>query len=100
MQAGVYSGITHYLKAVASLKSAADGKAVVAEMKKLPTDDALFGKGTVRADGRKIHDAYLLEVKSPAESKYPGDFYKVKATIPAAEAFRPLKDGNCPLVSG
>ncbi len=100
VQAGVYSGITHYLKAVASLKSAADGKAVVAAMKKLPTDDALFGKGTVRADGRKIHDAYLLEVKSPAESKYPGDFYKVKATIPAAEAFRPLKDGNCPLVSG
>src|SRR5438105_8981818 len=100
VQAGVYSGITHYLKAVASLKSAADGKAVVAEMKKLPTDDALFGKATIRAEGRKIHDAYLLEVKSPAESKYPGDFYKVKATIPAAEAFRPLKDGNCPLVSG
>src|SRR3954471_11790495 len=100
VQAGVYSGVTHYLKAVASLKSAADGKAVVAEMKKLPTDDELFGKGTIRADGRKIHDAYLLEVKSPAESKYPGDFYKVKATIPAAEAFRPLKDGGCPLVSG
>jgi branched-chain amino acid transport system substrate-binding protein len=100
VQAGVYSGITHYLKAVASLKSGADGKAVVAEMKKLPTDDVLFGKGTIRADGRKIHDAYLLEVKSPAESKYPGDFYKVKATIPAAEAFRPLKDGGCPLVSG
>ncbi|MBI3705475.1 MAG: ABC transporter substrate-binding protein [Rhizobiales bacterium] len=100
VQAGVYSGITHYLKAVTALKSAADGKAVVAQMKKTPTDDALFGKGTIRADGRKVHDAYLLEVKSPAESKYPGDFYKVKATIPAAEAFRPLKDGNCPLVSG
>ena len=100
VQAGVYSGITHYLKAVVALKSAADGKAVVAQMKKTPTDDALFGKGTIRADGRKVHDAYLLEVKSPAESKYPGDFYKVKATIPAAEAFRPLKDGGCPLVSG
>ena len=100
VQAGVYSGITHYLKAVVALKSAADGKAVVAQMKKTPTDDALFGKGTIRADGRKVHDAYLLEVKSPAESKYPGDFYKVKATIPAAEAFRPLKDGNCPLASG
>ena len=100
VQAGVYSGITHYLKAVTALKSAADGKAVVAQMKKTPTDDALFGKGTIRADGRKVHDAYLLEVKSPAESKYPGDFYKVKATIPATEAFRPLKDGNCPLVSG
>jgi branched-chain amino acid transport system substrate-binding protein len=97
VQAGVYSAITHYLKAVVALKSAADGKAVVAEMKKLPTDDVLFGKGTVRADGRKLHPAYLLEVKAPTESKYPGDFYKVKATIPADEAFRPLKDGGCPL---
>jgi branched-chain amino acid transport system substrate-binding protein len=100
VQAGVYSAITHYLKAVAALKSAADGKAVVAEMKKLPTDDPLFGKGTVRADGRKLHPAYLFEVKTPAESKYPGDFYKLRATIPADEAFRPLKDGNCPLASG
>ena len=100
VQAGVYSAVTHYLKAMAALKSAADGKAVVAEMKKLPTDDPLFGKGTVRADGRKLHPAYLLEVKAPSESKYPGDFYKVRATIPADEAFRPLKDGNCPLASG
>jgi branched-chain amino acid transport system substrate-binding protein len=100
VQAGVYSGILHYLKAVTELKSAADGKAVVAEMKKLPTDDPLFGKGTVREDGRKMHPAYLLEVKSPAESKYPGDFYKVKATIPAEEAFRPLKDDQCPMVKG
>ena len=98
IHAGVYSGITHYLKAVAALKSAADGKAVAAKMKEMPTDDPLFGKGTVRADGRKIHDAYLFEVKKPAESKYPGDFYKLRATIPAAEAFRPLKEGNCPLV--
>ena len=100
VQAGVYSGITHYLKAVAALKSAADGKAVVARMKELPTDDPLFGKGTIRADGRKLHPAYLLEVKAPADSKYPGDFYNVRATIPANEAFRPLKDGNCPLASG
>jgi branched-chain amino acid transport system substrate-binding protein len=100
VQAGVYSAVTHYLKAVAALKSAADGKAVVAEMKKLPTDDPLFGKGTVRADGRKLHPAYLFEVKSPDESKYPGDFYKLLATIPADEAFRPLKDGNCPLAGG
>jgi len=100
VHAGVYSGITHYLKAVTALKSAADGKAVVAQMKKTPTDDALFGKGTIRADGRKLHPAYLLEVKAPSESKYPGDFYKVRATIPADEAFRPLKEGNCPLVSG
>ncbi len=98
VQAGVYSGITHYLKAVAALKSGADGKAVVAKMKEMPTDDALFGKGTIRADGRKVHDAYLYEVKKPADSKHPGDFYNVRATIPAAEAFRPLKDGGCPLV--
>jgi branched-chain amino acid transport system substrate-binding protein len=98
--AGVYAGITHYLKAVAALKSAADGKAVVAQMKKMPTDDPLFGKGSVRADGRVIHPAYLFEVKKPEESKYPGDFYKTRSTIPADEAFRPLKEGNCPLVSG
>ena len=100
VQAGVYSGLTHYLKSVAALKSGADGKAVVEEMKKLPTDDVLFGKGTIRADGRKVHPAYLLEVKAPAESKHPGDFYHVRATIPADEAFRPLAEGNCPLVKG
>jgi branched-chain amino acid transport system substrate-binding protein len=100
VQAGVYAGVTHYLKAVAALKSGADGKAVVAKMKELPTDDPLFGKGTIREDGRKIHDAYLYEVKKPADSKHPGDFYNVRATIPAAEAFRPLKDGGCALVSG
>jgi branched-chain amino acid transport system substrate-binding protein len=100
IHAGVYAGLTHYLKAVAGLKSAADGKAVVAKMKELPTDDPLFGKGTIRPDGRKVHDAYLFEVKAPGESKYPGDFYKTRATIPAAEAFRPAKDGNCPLASG
>src|SRR5471032_233486 len=98
--AGVYAGTLHYLKAVAALKSAADGKAVVAQMKALPTDDPLFGKGTIRADGRKLHPAYLFEVKKPSESKYPGDFYKLRATIPANEAFRPLNEGNCPLVSG
>ena len=99
IHAGVYSGIIHYLKAVEALKADGDGKAVVAKMKELPTDDRLFGKGVVRADGRKIHDAYLFEVKKPAESKYVGDFYKMRATIPAAEAFRPLKEGGCPLVS-
>jgi branched-chain amino acid transport system substrate-binding protein len=99
VQAGVYSAVTHYLKAVAALKSTADGKVVVAKMKEMPTDDPLFGKGTVRADGRNIHPAYLFEVKKPEESKYPGDDYKLLATIPADEAFRPLKDGNCPLVT-
>jgi branched-chain amino acid transport system substrate-binding protein len=98
VQAGVYSGVTHYLKAVAALKSAENGAEVVAKMKQMPTDDPLFGKGTIRTDGRKIHDAYLFEVKTPAESKHPGDFYKLRATIPAAEAFRPLAEGGCPLV--
>ena len=99
VQAGVYSAVTHYLKAVAALKSAADGKAVVAQMKAMPTDDPLFGKGSIRADGRNIHPAYLFEVKKPEESKYPGDVYKLRATIPAEEAFRPLKDDNCPMVT-
>jgi branched-chain amino acid transport system substrate-binding protein len=100
VHAGVYSAVTHYLKAVAELKSDADGKAVVAKMKATPTDDKLFGQGSIRADGRKVHDMYLFEVKKPGESKKPGDYYKVRATIPAAEAFRPLKEGGCPLVSG
>jgi branched-chain amino acid transport system substrate-binding protein len=100
VHAGVYSAVTHYLKAVEALKNDADGKAVVAKMKELATDDKLFGKGTVRADGRKIHPMYLFEVKKPAESKAPWDYYKVRATIPAEEAFRPVKEGGCPLVAG
>jgi branched-chain amino acid transport system substrate-binding protein len=98
VQAGVYSAVTHYLKAVHALKSDADGAAVVAKMKGMPTDDRLFGKGTVRQDGRKTHPMYLFEVKSPAESKGPWDYYKLRATIPAEEAFRPIADGGCPLV--
>jgi branched-chain amino acid transport system substrate-binding protein len=98
IHAGVYSAVTHYLKAVHELKSDADGAAVVAKMKSMPTDDKLFGKGTIRADGRKIHDMYLLEVKKPEESKAPWDYYKVRATIPAAQAFRPIEEGDCPLV--
>ncbi len=97
VHAGVYASVLHYLKAVEALKSD-DGTKVVAKMKELPTDDPLFGKGTIRADGRKIHPAYLVEVKKPSESKGPWDYYKVRATIPADQAFRPLKDGECPLV--
>jgi branched-chain amino acid transport system substrate-binding protein len=99
-QAGVYSAVTQYLKSVEAMKSASDGRAVAAKMKETPTDDVLYGKGIIRADGRKIHDMHLFEVKKPEQSGYFGDFYKLRATIPAAEAFRPLKDGNCPLVSG
>jgi branched-chain amino acid transport system substrate-binding protein len=98
VHAGVYAGVLHYLKAVSALKADEPGIKVVDEMKKLPTDDPLFGKGTIRADGRKIHNAYLFQVKTPAESKGPYDYYKLRATIPADEAFRPLHDGGCPLV--
>ena len=97
VQAGVYSAVLHYLKAVQALKND-DGTKVVAEMKKLPTDDPLFGKGVVRGDGRKMHPAYLVEVKAPSESKGPWDYYKIRATIPADQAFRPLNEGGCPLV--
>jgi branched-chain amino acid transport system substrate-binding protein len=97
IHAGVYAGVTHYLKAVEALKSD-DGTKVIAKMKEIPTDDPLFGKGTIRVDGRKIHPAYLVEVKKPAESKAPWDYYKIRATIPAEQAFRPIDQGDCPLV--
>ena len=99
VHAGVYSAVTHYLKALEALKSDADGKAVVEKMKEMPTDDKLFGKGTIRKDGRKIHPMYLFEVKKPEESKYPWDYYKLRATIPADQAFRPMNEGKCPLVN-
>lgn len=99
VHAGVYASTLHYLKAVEALKSATDGAAVVAKMKEMPTDDSLFGKGTVRSDGRHIHPMYLFEVKKPDESKAPWDYYKVRATIPAGEAFRPLDQGGCTLAS-
>jgi branched-chain amino acid transport system substrate-binding protein len=98
MQAGVYGVTLHYLKAVDQLGASDDGKAVVAEMKKLPTDDPLFGKGTIRADGRKLHNMYLFEVKKPDESKYPWDYYKLVKTIPPSEAWRPLQDGGCDFI--
>ena len=96
-QAGVYAVILHYLKAVDAAKTD-DGTKITAKMKEMPTDDPLFGKGTIRQDGRKIHPAYLFEVKSPAESKGPYDYYKLRATIPADQAFRPLNEGDCPLI--
>ena len=99
IHAGVYGGILHYLKARLEMGGDPEGKAVVAKMKAMPTDDPLFGKGTIDAAGRKRHDAYLFEVKSPAESKHPGDFYNLKATIPAKDAFRDPKDSGCPLVN-
>lgn len=97
IHAGVYSSVLHYLKAVEASKTD-DGTKVIEQMKKMPTEDPLFGKGSVRADGRKIHPAYLVEVKKPSESKGPWDYHKIRATIPADQAFRPLAEGGCPLV--
>jgi len=96
-QAGVYSAVLHYLKAVEALKSD-EGPKVIARMKDMPTDDPIFGKGRVRPDGRKIHPMYLFEVKKPSESKGAWDYYKVRSTIPIDQAFRPMDQGNCPLV--
>jgi branched-chain amino acid transport system substrate-binding protein len=99
VQAGVYSGLIHYFKALDALGgNPHDGAKVVAKMKEMPTDDALFGQGSIRADGRKIHPAYLFEVKKPEESKGPWDYYKLVGTTPADQAFRPLAESACPLV--
>ena len=99
--AGCYAGALHYLKAVADMGAAEakkSGAATVARMKAMPTDDDAFGAGSIRADGRKIHPVYLFEVKKPGESRAPWDYYKLIATTPAEQAFRPLNEGGCPLV--
>lgn len=99
--AGNYEATLHYLKAVADLggvAAKADGAAVVARMKAMATDDDCFGRGRIREDGRKLHPAYLFQVKTPAESTSAWDLYKVVATTPAEQAFRPLSEGGCPLV--
>ncbi len=99
VQAGTYAAVLHYLKALEALGgNPHDGAKVAAKMKEMPTDDPLFGKGMIRVDGRKIHPVYLFEVKKPSESKGPWDYYTLKATIPAEEAFRPLAESACPLV--
>jgi branched-chain amino acid transport system substrate-binding protein len=97
VHAGVYTSVLEYLAAVQALNSD-DGGKVIAQMKKKPFDDPLFGKSHVRADGRNIHEAYLFQVKTPAESKGPYDYFKVLAKIPGDQAFRPLHDGGCSLV--
>jgi branched-chain amino acid transport system substrate-binding protein len=98
VHAGVYSSILHYLKTVNEIKSAEDGVKVVEVMKAKPTDDALFGQGSIRKDGRKIHDMYLFQIKTPDESKGPYDFYKLIGTVPAESAFHPLESSACALV--
>ena len=102
IHAGQYSAVTHYLKAVEVIgvdKAKASGRAVIDQMKAMPTEDPLFGKGTVRKDGRKVHAMYLFEVKTPEQSKGPWDYYNLKRTIPTAEAFRPMDKGGCPLIN-
>jgi branched-chain amino acid transport system substrate-binding protein len=98
VHAGVYSSVMHYLKAVEATGGKVTGD-IMSTMKQTPTDDALLGKGMVREDGRKIHDMYLFQVKSPAESNGPWDYYNVLATIPADQAFRPMAEGGCELVA-
>jgi branched-chain amino acid transport system substrate-binding protein len=99
VQAGVYSGLMHYFKALEAMGgNPHDGIKVVEKMKSMPTDDPLFGKGSIRVDGRKIHPAYLFEVKKPEESKGPWDYYKLIGTTPGDQAFRPLSESTCSLV--
>jgi branched-chain amino acid transport system substrate-binding protein len=100
MQAGAYGALLHYLKAVEALGNDADGRAVVDRMKATPSEDPLFGKGSIRIDGRGLHPMYLFQVKTPAESRAPWDYYKLVRTIPAEQAFRPLDQGHCPFVGG
>ena len=96
-QAGMYSAVTHYLKAVKAAGTD-DTAAVMNKMRELPVNDVVIPKGTLRADGRMVHDMLLLQVKKPAESKSPWDYYKVVDVIPGNEAFRPLAQSGCPLV--
>ena len=98
MHAGMYSATAHLLKAMAVTKSAADGVKLVDQMKAMPTDDPLFGQGSIRIDGRKIHPMYLLATKSVEESKGEWDYFKVVATIKPEDAWRPLDKGGCPFV--
>jgi branched-chain amino acid transport system substrate-binding protein len=99
VQAGVYSGLIHYFKALEALGgNPHDGVKVVEKMKSIPTDDPLFGKGSIEPNGRKIHSAYLFEVKSPSESKAPWDFYKLVGTVPGDQAFTPLDKSTCSLL--
>lgn len=99
VQAGVYSGLIHYFKTLQGMGgNPHDGIKVVEKMKSMPTDDPLFGPGSIRADGRKLHPAYLFEVKKPSESKGPWDYYKLIGTTPGDQAFRPLSESACPLV--
>ena len=98
MQAGVYSSILAYLKAVDKVGKADDGRAVIATMKASPAEDPVYGKVAIRPDGRAMHPVYLLQAKAPQDSKEPWDYFKIVSTIAAERAFRPLEQGHCPLL--
>jgi branched-chain amino acid transport system substrate-binding protein len=96
--AGVYSAVMHYLKAVQAAGTK-EPLTVMKKMRETPINDFFAKNGVLRVDGRMVHDMYLVQVKTPAESKYPWDYYRVLRTIPGDQAFRPLKDGGCPLAA-
>jgi branched-chain amino acid transport system substrate-binding protein len=98
MHAGMYAATLHLMKAMAETKSAADGVKLIDAMKAIPTDDPLFGKGSIRVDGRKLHPVYLMTAKTLAESKGDWDYFKLVATIKPEDAWRPLDKGGCPFV--
>jgi branched-chain amino acid transport system substrate-binding protein len=98
LTAGVYSSTLHYLKAVQAVGSADDAKAVMAKMREMPVNDVMTKNGKLRPDGRLVRDMYLFQVKSPGESKGKDDIYKLVATVPGDQAYRPLNEGKCPLI--
>ena len=101
--AGDYSAVNHTLKAIAALgvaESRASGKALIAKMKDMPVEDDIFGRLSIRADGRLMNPMHLFQVKTPQESRYPWDYYKLIRTVPAEDAFRPMDQGNCPMLRG
>jgi branched-chain amino acid transport system substrate-binding protein len=103
LQAGDYSAVTHTLKAMQAMgveKAKASGRALISQMKAMPVEDSVYGKGSIRADGRKLNPMYLFQVKTPEESRYPWDYYRLVRTVAAEDAFRPLDQGGCPLVAG
>ena len=100
LQANVYAAVTHFLRSADALGGSTDGRAVVARMKALPTEDSIFGRGMIRADGRRVSPVYVFNVKSPAESRGRYDVYRLEREVPVEEAYRPVEQGGCPLVRG
>lgn len=100
LQANVYAAVTHFLRSADALGGSTDGRAVVAKMKALPTEDSIFGRGMIRADGRRVSPVYVFNVKSPAESRGRYDVYRLEREVPTEEAYRPMEQGGCPILRG